>query len=745
MKKKAKKSKALHTKQKADEESAFGIPATRRNQVLACMIIFCVAVGVYWNTLGNEFVYDDKEIIVNNGVIKDARNTLKIFSTAYWPGIGGENNGLYRPLVILSYALNYRFSSLYPFSYHFVNIILHGLNCVLLYFFCLAILKNNSTSLFASLLFATHPVHTEAVASIVGRAELQAYFFFFLSLLFYIYKEKSKYKWSFYGASLLSFFLALLSKEHTVTLIGVIIVYDFVFIRNLNFGDYLKNIKPQIVYYIGCVAVLVLYLLMRAKALGDLFVAEIPFEVNPLVDASIYNRLLTSIKLLFKYLSLLVYPRYLTVDYSYNQLPVSQSLFELETFFSAIVLGILLVGAFVFYKKSRAVFFFILFFVLTYSIISNSFILIGTIMNERLIYLPSTSFCVLLVILTHRIFKGKDSKSTVNNLFATCSMTLILSGMYSYKTIKRNTVWRNDYALFTDASILSPKSAKVFFNLGKVYQDRKQNEKAVDSYNKSINIYPEYALPYNNLGNIRSEEGSIDDAISYYNKAIQFNPRYALAYYNRGRAYRKKGLIDEAISDYNEAIRFNPEYVEAYINRGFAYSKKNLMDEAISDYNKAIKLDPENAAAYYNRAIMYEKKGHTSDAITDYDMAIRFKPEYVEAYINRGIAYSKKGFLDEAISDYNKAIQLEADNASAYNNRGNVYDKKRLLDQAISDYSRAIQLNPGYVEAYYNRGVVYYKKGNKSLAVKDFKESAKMGLGLAKENLRKLTGNSHYD
>ena len=215
------------------------------------------------------------------------------------------------------------------------------------------------------------------------------------------------------------------------------------------------------------------------------------------------------------------------------------------------------------------------------------------------------------------------------------------------------------------------------------------------------------------------ERGEQDKAIQHFNKAIELKPDFFGAYNNRGIAYGKKGDFDSAIKDLNKAIELNPNLAEAYTNRGLAYDRKDEIDTAIRNYSKAIELSPNNAEAYNNRGTAYEKKGEVDTAIYNYSKAIELKPNRVEVYNNRGKAYGGKGEFDNAIADFTTAIELKPDYAEAYQYRGAAYGEKKDWDLAIQDTSKAIELNPNLADAYCIRGIIYFVNGEVDRTIED--------------------------
>ena len=266
---------------------------------------------------------------------------------------------------------------------------------------------------------------------------------------------------------------------------------------------------------------------------------------------------------------------------------------------------------------------------------------------------------------------------------------------------------------------IKPDFFIIYNNRGIAYSKKGDFDTAIQDFTTAIEINPDYAEAYNNRGNAYSEKRDFDKAIQNYDKAVEIKPRLAEAYSNRGVAYHEKHDFDTAIQDFTTAIEINPDYAEAYNNRGFAYSERDF-DKAIQNYDKAIEINPDYAEAYNNRGFAYRRKGDFDTAIQDFTTTIELNPRLAEAYHGRGIAYFEKRDFDKAIKDFTTTIERKPDYAGAYNNRGIAYVEKRDFDKAIQNYDKAIELNPRLAEAYHGRGVAHGKKGDFDTAIQDF-------------------------
>ncbi|MSS71616.1 MAG: tetratricopeptide repeat protein [Candidatus Latescibacteria bacterium] len=625
---------------------------------LPILILVAVTFAVYANSLPNRLVYDDHFLIEGNWQVRDG-DLRGIFTTHYWGGYEGNETGQYRPLVILSFAVNHALHGLRPFGYHLTNVLLHVLNSVLVYLLAIRVLGDRPSprqaaptpplpytgegkssgarrgegcdsglvALAAGLLFAVHPVHAEAAAGVTfGRADLLAALFTFGSLLFYtntvtghrsrVTSPKSDLRPAIQDSrlilSLLCFVLALLSKESAVALIGLLGLYDVAGAEETQFWRaFTGTLRRRWRAYALYVLVFVAYLSLRA-ALGIGFSAGSLSRLNnPLFGAPILHRLWTAAKLLSLYAGLALAPLRLSVDYSYNAIPVAVSLFEPSALAGAGVaaLGLLLWGwAF---RRARGAFFAIGVFLICYAPVSQAGTLINALFQERFLYVPLLGFCLLAGLLLRRI-RGIVAVAVV--------ATVVV--LYAARTVVRNRDWRDDQTLFASAVEACPNSVKAQSLLGDVLAERGSLDGAVARYREAIRlaspILPDVANVYNNLGNVYQLQGRLDEALDAYRRAVTLQPDYAAALKSSGVVSLKKGDAPGAAIWFEKVVALRPEDAEAHYNLGFASRSAGRMEEAIRHYERAVALRPDYAEAYYNLGNAYGERGRTGEAIRAY-------------------------------------------------------------------------------------------------------------------------------
>ena len=259
-------------------------------------------------------------------------------------------------------------------------------------------------------------------------------------------------------------------------------------------------------------------------------------------------------------------------------------------------------------------------FLVTFSLASNVVLPIGTIMAERLLYLPSVGFCMLLGLVCDRLFvldrRGARTVAMVGIVAVTVG--------YAARTVMRNRDWRNEFALFSSAARVSPNSAKVHYNLGTLYKDRGLFHQAVAEYERALEIEPGLLVIRYNLGNVYRELGRLDEAIAAYRRILQVRPNMVEVLYNLGMAYKDKGLLDKAADAYRQALAVRPDYADAHNNLGNVYKRMGSLDRAVTEYLEALKIQPDLAEAHYNLGVAYERMGRMEEAVGAYERFVRY-------------------------------------------------------------------------------------------------------------------------
>ncbi|MBI5506206.1 MAG: tetratricopeptide repeat protein [Deltaproteobacteria bacterium] len=516
----------------------------RRRAILATALVAAAAVLVYANAIGNSFVYDDLELLAHNRLIQaGASHVADIGGASYWGGARADQ--LYRPLTIWSLALDWSLNAALgregrdPVVFLLSNVLLHAVvACIILRL--LVLLGGGATvSLIAALLFAVHPIHTEAVVQAVGRAELLALLFGLLFLRAHLRRS------ALLGGS--AFALALLSKESAVAFLGLAVVMDIFFQRRPR--------RRSVVVYALYAVVLAAWLGLRANAVGVL-PAPHPFIDNPLFDASPSARIATAALVQMKYLALELIPVGLSSDYSYNQIPLAAwnqpavaGFFALAPAAAAAALA---------WRKSHPLPGFALVgYAVLFAPTSNFLFPIGTIMGERLAYAPSFLFLTVAACgvdrLARRMYRIPLAAA------AACLLGLVVA--LGCATAARNRTWADEETFFRTQLASAPQSAKAHYNFGCLRAKKGDDHAAIESYRRAIALLPSYPEPFFNLGNALRRVGAEPQAVvDAYRSAIRLDPGQAKARANLALFLTHTGDFGEARTLTAELEAIQPDH-----------------------------------------------------------------------------------------------------------------------------------------------------------------------------------------
>ncbi len=475
------------------------MPPTSKS-VLWPLLIVAVAVAVYSNSIPNGFALDDVPLVRDNEQLDSLSKIPQLLTSPYWPEEGGSS-GLFRPVTMISYALNRALGGGSPFSFHAGNVLLHALVSLLAWYCALHAGLERGAALLAAMLFAVHPLHTEAVANITGRAELLAALFVLAAWLFH----RSA---GWIAAAGACYLLALLSKENAI-LAPLLFLLD----------DRLRNIRG-VRRYIAYGVALAAGLLMRIVALGGWRGAEtIAFIDNPPAFFGAGVRMATAAWVQLKYGWLFLWPLKLSSDYSYDAIPVVQSALDPRWWAGMLWLVALVALAIVGYMRSRPVALGAAAWILFMLPASNLLFASGTLMAERLGYLPSLGGCLLVGWLAHFAFsRWRRAGGLV------LGISLAMPIACSMRTVWRNPVWKDNSTLALHDARVMPRSAKLHAGAGIALHDRGDVVEAEAAYRRALEIYPDYAQIHYNLGTLLQGQSRNGEAVEHLIKAAMISP-----------------------------------------------------------------------------------------------------------------------------------------------------------------------------------------------------------------------------
>ena len=588
------------------------------------------AFFIFAGTFSNPFLHDDVAIIGENPLVRESSRILEAFQHDYWAVLetNERRDRLYRPLAITSFALNHALGGLNPLGYRIVNALFHALASLALFWLCIRFGLSRGAAGAVSLLFALHPVHTEAVNAVVARADLMAAAGVFggLGLLMGVALPVAKpgdaqgeqknendggapYRGVFTPVSLtcaLCLF-ALLSKEVGVALLFSALLW-WLWGRYVSGETDRPPLKHTLIAVCALVLVLIVYVWMRYAALGMLARPYPPSKLdNVLALMPAGGRILGAIGVLGRYFKLLVWPWPLSMDYSFAQIPVEGAEAAFWTAAGALVFLAWLYAAWRTRKTMPWVAFGLVVFIGAYLPVSNLLIPMGTIMAERVLYIPSAGFLIALAPTAGVLLTKRDWRIAAALLVVACVL-------FGALTLKRNQDWGDALRFWRRTAEVSPNSARALRVYGQALIDRNRFREAILPLKKSVEIYPVYDYAWVDLGIAQMQSGKAAAAETSLKRALRLNDENAEAHLALGALHMGAERGDLARPHFERAISLKPTLVEARFNLGTLYLRAGLRRLAIAQFRAALRLEPEHGGVHHNLALALYLEGDRAGA-----------------------------------------------------------------------------------------------------------------------------------
>lgn len=503
--------------------------AEKRRDIAFSILVAIMAFTVYVNSLGNGFVWDDDVVIVANSALR--HNTLSLFS-GIDSGRDVELTPYYRPLTLLTFLIEERLYGLIPFPMHLLNVLLHAANAFLVYLIARSLINNKFAPILTGLLFAVHPVNSEAVNFISGgRNTLLSCF---CVLMAYLLHRRSivmeKLSWALAGA--VFFFAGLFSKEITLAILPFVAALEIPALRS----DERLKVFWKLAPYVACTAA---YFILRNIALSD---AGVNIEILP----GLGTRLLDNLYIIPRYLLTVIWPLSLSIRYF---VPDDLHLLSLPLFVAwLVIIGIL--GWMFTRGRSPATLFGLSWLVVFWLPVSGIILIPSAPLADRYLYTPAIGLWIIVADQTGRFFFGNTARR-----YGVIAITGILLIALSAVTMVRNLDWKSDITLFSRYVEQYPERAYGHHNLGCAYLDKAGDlNMAEKEFEKTLALDPFFPRLRTQLGYIQLLRGDYAGAIRHYNEAIVQNPFDAEAHLNRATALDRIGRYEDAVADYKRFL-----------------------------------------------------------------------------------------------------------------------------------------------------------------------------------------------
>ena len=638
----------------------------KRDYLLLALLLAVTTILAYQPVWHGGFIWDDDAYITNNDLLTAPDGLRRIWFSL-------DSPSQYFPLVYTMFRFERAWWGLSPTGYHFVNILLHLANALILWSL-LARLRVPGAWL-AGAIFALHPVQVESVAWITERKNVLMGLFFLLTIRAWVefVDKQTKHRWFFYVLALLLYALALFSKTTACTLPAALLLILWLQGRRINQRQ-LVQLVPFVVLALGMGLLTVWWERYHQGTRGPLFAISPP------------ERLLIASRAIWFYLGKLFWPSNLTFIYprwivspthllEYAWLAALGGLCAVISFARRYVGRSLEVAALFFVATLSPVLGFIMLYTFRYTFVADHYQYLASIGPIALASAGITTLAASFKESRHFIFGA-----AVCILAALAVLTWRQSTMYTdIEALWRTTIGRN------------PGCWMAHNNLGIVLSQKGETEEAIAHYRKTLEMSPDFADADYNLGNALLQKGEIDAAILHCQRAVTIQPNDPEAQVALGNALFKKGLIDESIVHYQKALAIRPYYVTAHYNLSSAFLKKGEIDEAIFHCRAVLSTQPEHADAHTILASAFLQKGEIGNAIEQYKKTLEIMPRSVPALNN--LAWILATYSDPAIRDGTKALEL-AQRANEFSGRNNPIILRTLAaaHANVGQFSMAVEV-----------------------------------------------------
>ncbi len=624
-------------------------------------LVAALTLLAYANSFQGELVFDSRLIVLEDPRLSAVtRENLRLILTKeyWWPRVG---QALYRPVTTLSYLINRAVTGTSPIGFHLVNFTLHLGNIILVYALMRRLTGATGLAWLGAAFFAVHPVNTEAVTNIVGRAELLAALGVLGAL--WVYARTPPADWTRLAGLLALAMLGLFSKENAVVLPAVLLFYDALYRWRREAG---WRANAQASLRAGWWAVLPPLALWWAVRQW-LFTASPPllFTVadNALVGGDFWTARLTALKILGRYLWLMVWPQTLTADYSYNQIPLATTSRDPQVILAASIVAGLVTLAIRSRRRQPLLSLGIGLFFLALLPTSNLFLLCGTTMAERFLYLPSVGFATVVVWSWQQWQNQRPGPWTTG-----CALVLVT--VLAVRTAWRNLDWQDDLTFWTRLVFTSPNSYRAYAGLAAILGREEQwQDAAVAAVNRARAILPDapsvcltagglYRLKGDRSATVAPDGSRQHTAASlhWYGESLNILLRAmelleqqeaanrqrllrlgkdpvrlrpfgrATAAEELGQTYLRLGRAEEAIESFMFARQVRPLDPQAHGRLGFAYRMEGQWTAATLCYWQQAVLDPANDDARRALVELYEMRS-VPDAVRGATSERRLNPD----------------------------------------------------------------------------------------------------------------------
>jgi len=684
-----------------------------RHRGLAVGVLLVLAtLAVYWPVQQFDFVdFDDDIYITENPVVINGL-TPEGFRWAF----SSFHAGNWHPLTWLSHMLDCELFGRNPGKHHFINLLFHMANSLLLFLVFRKMTGGFWQSALTAAFFALHPLHVESVVWLAERKDVLSTFFWMLTMLSYAaYVERTgAFRYLLVFVCLV---LGLMSKPMLVTLPFVLLLMDYWPLRRIRFqrsGSQLSDTAmPPIRLLLEKVPLFAVVLLssvvtFNAQQHGG---AVKSLEVFPL-GARIANSVVSYISYIIK----MIWPAKMAILYPYPQEIAWWKVAGASAILVAITVAVIRVAV----KKPYAA-------VGWFWYLGTLVPVIGLIqvgnqsMADRYTYVPLVGIFIMIVWGLSDLSAHSRHRNKWLPVSAAGSIMVVMA-----VTMNQVTYWKNSISLYEHALAVTSDNYAIHNNLGYVLAEQGRTAEAIRHYREALRIRPGFSSAHINLGLALAKREWIEEAIYHYQEALRLKPDSAKAYNNLGAALEKQGRYDEAVTHFHEALRIQPGQAGVQNNLGVVYGRLGRYDEAVKQFLTVLQKHPGDAATRNRLANILVAMDRMEEAAEQYRRVIENDPNHADAHNSLGVILLRSGKFDNAIYHFQKALKLNPDFKTARENLAEAAAAKKGFNDLVITIKQQIRDDPQNADLYLNLGDLYRSNQNSEAAIDAYQSALKI-------------------
>ncbi len=667
--------------------------ANRSALPLLSALIMCVSAMVavtHWPALSARSIsFDDREYLTQNPLVQNPSwaSTKRFLTEVLHPSTVG---GYYQPLAMISLmldsAMGGRPDHLRP--YHRTSLALHVANTAMVVLLLYMLFGEPWAAVVVGLLFGVHPLTVEPIPGVGERKTLLAAFFSLLALIAYVREAKAiaqGERAAWYGACLVGYVLAVLSKPTAMPLPVLLVLLDYWPLDRLSW----RSLRAKTPFFaIAAAASVITFLSQQSAGEGAVYY---PSERSPLRIPLILCH-----NIVF-YLYKMVWPANLSSHYPFPEpMGLSQPMVLAGVIGTATLLPLLLLSL----RRTRALLTgWLIFFVAilpTMGVIGFT----NVIAADKYFYLPALGFLMILAWLLGRLWSGGVSPAWRVTIRAMICGGVLFAAVAEARATRRYVeVWQDTERLFLHMLRAAPQAWRVHTNLGIALAEEGRVDEAIAYLRRALDLNANQPdVPYN-LALALTQAGRLDEAAAYHLRALELDPHHARARRHLAGILLQRGRFDEAIDQFRRLVDMAPEDVNALYNLGSLLAQQGKTDEAIAHLGRAVKLQPDNVEALNNLGNALDERGRIDEAITHYRRALQYKPDSPATHTNLALALARRGRTREAEEHFRRAIQLKPGDAEAHVDLADFLRQTARPDEAAGEYREALRIDPQHAIA----------------------------------------------